>query len=514
MPQIIEVPGMGRVEFPDGMGDAEIEKAIQRSMPQIDRQTAKPGNIGVFEAGKLAAGKTTDNILDGLTQMYLGARGESSALNALKQTNEEKNASFKPVQDAHPIATGIGSALPMMALPVGGASAFGMIGKSAIAGALPEATSYGTTEERIKRAAVGAAGGAVGAGIGLGIAKIMKPSGATVDGLSKEALSAADRLGYKLTAGQRTQNPAMQNFENYLSKSPGSSGAMQARSTANQSALNAAGAKSMGQTSGDLSEGSFAAAKNAIGAEFQRLQSITSPQLDTDFFSALAKIDADNAARGSFKSKSIDSLIDKGLDLAAKNQLSGKAYKEIRTQISNDAQSAFQGGDATLGQALKTVRKALDDAAKKSLTEVDQKAWDATREQWGAYKALTQSNVAEAGNLSSARLASVMRRQGDGLRTGSMQGPLSDVARVGEAVKSVQNPNSGQLINQMIYGNPISGLPMMAANKASEMAYMSPAMQAYFSRGLIDVGPKTRLLLGKGMAPVGAPLVGGLLGAQ
>lgn len=514
MPKIIEVPGMGRVEFPDGMGDADIAKAIQASMPAVEQQSEKPESVGALRAGIMAAGKTTDNILDGLTQMYLGARGESSALDALKQTNEAKNAAFKPVQDAHPIATGIGSAVPMMALPVGGASAAGMIGKSAFAGALPEALSYGTTEERMKRAAVGGAGGAVGAGIGLGLAKLMKPSGAMADGLSKEAQAAADRLGYKLSAGQRAQNPAMQNFENYLARSPGSSGAMAARSTANQNALNAAGAKAMGQSGGDLSEGSFSAAKDAIGAEFQRLQAITNPKLDTDFFAALAKIDADNAARGSFKSKSIDSLVDKGLDLAAQNQLGGKAYKEIRTQISNDAQSAFQSGDATLGQALKTMRKALDDAAKKSLSAADQKAWDATREQWGAYKALTKSNVAEAGNLSAARLAGVMRRQGDGLRTGAMQGPLSDVARLGEAVKSVQNPNSGQLVNQMMYGNPLTGLPMMAANKAAEMAYMNPISQAYFSRGLMNVGPKTRLLLGKGVAPVGAPLVGGLLGAQ
>lgn len=34
MPQIIEVPGMGQVEFPDGMSDADIAAAIKRSMPQ------------------------------------------------------------------------------------------------------------------------------------------------------------------------------------------------------------------------------------------------------------------------------------------------------------------------------------------------------------------------------------------------------------------------------------------------------------------------------------------------
>lgn len=516
MPQIIEVPQLGRVEFPDGMSDADIAKAIQSTLSAAPetQKPEEPDAVGAWEAGKLAAGRATDNILDGITQLYLGARGEKSALKALKQSNAEKNASFAPVQEQHPIATGIGNAVPMMAIPVGGASAMGMIGRSALAGAAPEMLAYGSADERLKRGAVGAMGGAIGAGIGLGAARLLKPAGASAQGVSKDALAAAERVGVKMTAGQRAQNPAMQNFENYLSRSPGSSGSMQARTAANQGAMNKAAAQAMGSSSDDLSEATFSAARDAIGAKFQQLQAVTAPQLDGDFLGALVKIDASNNARGAFRSKSIDDLVDKGLDLAAQNKLTGAAYKEIRTQLSNDAQSAFKGGDATLGQALKTIRSALDGAAKKSLSKADQEAWDLTRKQWAAYKTLTKSNVAEAGNVSAARLAAALRQQGDGLRTGAASGPLADIGRLGEAVKSVSNPNSGQLVNQMIYGNPFTGIPMMLGNKAAEVTYMNPAMQKYFAKGMIDVGPKTRLVLGKVAAPVGPPLVGGLLGAQ
>lgn len=514
MVQIVDVPGYGPTEFPDGMDDAAIVAAI-KSMGASESRPQQPEKIGALKAGLLAAGRSTDKILDGITQMYLGSRGEQSALQALKQGDQEKTEQFKPVVDAHPIAASIGGAVPMMAVPgVGASSALGMIGRSALAGAVPEMLAYGSVEERLKRGAVGAAGGAVGGGLGLGVGKILKPAGASAAGLSDDALSAANRLGYKLSAGQRAQNPAMQNFENYLARSPGSSGAMMARNTANQSAINSAAAKAMGQSGDDLSEGAFSAAKQAIGDEFTRLQAITNPKLDTDFFSALAKIDAANNARGAFKSKSIDGLVDKGLDLAAKNQLSGTAYKEIRTAISNDAQSAFKSGDATLGQALKTIRSALDDAAKKSLGKADQEAWDITRKQWAAYKALTKSNVAEGGNVSAARLAGALRQQGDGLRTGAMQGPLSDIARLGESVKSVSNPNSGQLVNQMMYGNPLTGLPMMASNKAAESIYMSQLMQKYMGGGLLDVGNKGRIILGKTAGPLGAPLTQQFLGAQ
>lgn len=43
MSQIIEVPGMGQVEFPDGMSDADISAAIQRSMPA--KSAPAKGNV-------------------------------------------------------------------------------------------------------------------------------------------------------------------------------------------------------------------------------------------------------------------------------------------------------------------------------------------------------------------------------------------------------------------------------------------------------------------------------------
>lgn len=514
MPKLIDVPGMGVVEFPDGMSDQQISAAIMANMPKAKPATAAD-DVGALEAGVIAAGRTTDKVVQGVRQLYNKATGDDVTLAKMAKDETDKDALYAPLKAARPIATGIGEALPMLAVPAGGAgNAAAFLGRSALAGALPGALSYGSLQERAKAAAIGGAGGAIGGGIGLGAARLLKPAGAGAAGISDEALAAADRLGMKLSPGQRTQNAGMLGFENYLSKSPGSAGAMQAKAAGNQAALNRAAAKAMGQTSDTLDTGAFAAAKTAIGDEFMRLQGITAPKLDQDFMAALVKVDSDNASRGAFKSKAIDGLVDKAIDLAAQNNLSGKAYKEIRSELSSQASTAYAGGDATLGGALKTIRKALDDAAKKSLGADDQKAWDVAREQWQAYKMLTKGNVAEAGDVSAARVAAQLRRGGDQFRTGASKGQLADIGRIGEAVKGVQNPNSGQLAMQMLYGNPLTGLPMMAGNKAASWAYNTPLMQRYLSQGLLDVSPAGATVLGRVGGPTGQPLLQNWLGAQ
>lgn len=515
MAKRIEVPGMGVVEFPDDMSDDQIVAVLRQQTP---RQSPTPPNpsegIGPLQAGLIAAGRTTDKIVQGVRQVYNKATGDDATLAKMADEEAEKDRLFKPLQQARPISTAIGGAAPMLAIPAGGATAGAFMARSAAAGAAPGLLSYGSAEDRLKAGAIGGAGGAVGGAIGLGAARALKPAGAGAAGVSDDALAAAKRLGVKLSPGQRSQNPAMLNFENYLARSPGSSGAMQARSAANQSAVNRAAAKSIGQGGDELTENLFATAKDGIGREFQRLQDITAPTVGDDFLGALAKIDADNIARGSFRSKSVDTLVDKGIDLAAKGKLTGKAYKEIRTVLTNDANAAFKSGDATLGQALKTVRASLDEAAKASLSKADQKAWETTRAQWAAYKSLTKSNIAEAGSVSPARLAAEVRRGGDGLRTGAKKGELADIARLGEAFKTVQNPNSGQLTQQMLYGNPLTGVPMMAGNKAAQMLYTSPLLQGYLSGGLLDVGQAGRRVLGNLGGPTGAPLVQNYLGAE
>jgi hypothetical protein len=512
MAQRIEVPGMGIVEFPDGMTDAQIASAIKANMPK----PAEPSGAetlakqtGFGEAMMVGAGRKTDAILNGITQLYLGAKGDTKALGGLAQNVAEGESLYRPLAKERPFATGLGESLPAMAVPGAGASLLGAM----VAGAAPELLSYGSAQERASKGAVGAAGGAIGYGIGGLLNTLIKPAGAGTK-VNQGAIDAAERIGFKPMAGQATQNPALLNIENYLARNPGSSGTMRAINQGNQEAINSAAMSSIGQVSKDASPAVLKAAENTLGAEFQRLQSVTAPRLGTDFVDALQKIELANAAKGSFRNPQIDKLIDKGLDLAAQGNLSGQAYKEIRSELSAQANSAFKAeGGATLGQALKTVRSALDDAAEKSLSAADQQAWATARSQWGNWKTLTKGLVAEGGDVSAARVAQQLRSQGPSFRTGS-QGPLADVGRIGEGIKGALNPNSGNLPNMMMYGNPITGVPLATGNFIAGKAYTNPLVQAYLRSGLLDIGKNGELIVRATGVPLGIEASKQLLGVE
>lgn len=501
---------------PDGTTKAELRSKLASNgydvskldPPQPSGAESLAKETGAGEAFLVSAGRKTQSIVDGILQKYLEFTGDTKALGGLKQNVAARDAEFEPLAKERPISTGLGGALPAMAVPGAGA---GYVGAMA-AGAIPELLSYGTTQERLSRGGVGAVGGAVGRGLSSAIPALLKPAGVGVNP-NREAMDAAGRIGFKPLAGQATQNPALLNVENYLARTPGSSGTMQALNQANTEAINRTAARSIWQTGTEVGPSMLGAAQKTLGSEFTRLQAITAPQLGTDFVESLVKVEAANAARGPFRSAPIDSLLDKAMNLAAQGKLSGTAYKEIHTELASEGTKAFKAGDASLGQAYKTVREALDDAAGKSLSEADQRAWDMVRSQWGNWKTLMKGQVAEAGNVSPARVASQLRAQGPGFRTGA-QGPLQDIGRIGEGIKTATNPNSGNLGQMMLYGNPVTGIPLAVGNAVAAKVYTNPLVQRYLREGILDVGKSGELVIKATGVPLGIAATNKLLGVE
>lgn len=517
MAQMIEVPGMGMVEFPDGMSDEQIVAAIKSNTgAQQPAQPAQPSAQeevpGVAQTLLIGAGRGVDQLAKGVQQLYYKATDDQGALKKLAAQVEADDAVYSKLQKQRPVATSLGEMAPAVVLGLGsgGASLPAAMARSALMTGAPEALRYGTTEERVSRGLIGGAGGAIGAGAGWGIGRLLQPAGKAIPkGVSNEAMEAASRLGYKPTPGQATNSPSLLALENNWLRKSGSGAVMEKAYNAQQQALNKAAARAMGESADNLGPQVMARAESRIGQEFKRLQDITRPDLDAGFLDSLIKIDSANAAKGAFASKKVDNLVTKGLSLAEQGKLTGKAYKEIHTELSNQASRAYKAGDATTGQAFKALRDALDDAAGQSLSGADAAAWRQARQQWGAFKTLAKSNVAEGGDVSAARVAASLRRNGTGFRTGKVTGDLADIGRIGEGFKPLPNPTSGQLAA----GGPLDFL-FSAGRGAAASAYMSPLGQRYVTRGLLDIGPTGHLALSRGGGLLGAPYAQGLLGVK
>lgn len=415
--------------------------------------------------------------------------------------------------DAGRIAGNIVATAPLVTVPglapttVGGAVRLG-----AVSGALQPVTTdrpdVDFAGEKLGQTALGSLFGGAGHGAGKVVSKVLKPTSTAAPANQQAGIDAAKRLGVKLTPGQQTGSMGLQQVEAVLARTPGASGPMQAFQQANQAALNRAGASAIGETSDVLSEQVLAAARQRLGADFKNLSSSTKVALGDDFLSALSKIDELNRGLGPFANAQIDDLVNKGLELAAKGSLDGKAYQTLRSRLTDRAGDAFRAGNSELGQALKTLRDSLDDAARAGMDDATKAAWDAARRQYANLKILTKGNAVTAGNVNPVQVGSALRQYGgDMYKTGGLNGPLMDIARIGEAFKQVV-PNSGtaerSAIYNMIFGNPLTGLPAVGGANILQRLMFSPLGQRYLTQGLLPSAPN--------LAPAGALLGGPMVG--
>lgn len=502
------------VTAPEGATQEQVFSVVQQRL-DAGKPTPAPSvvldNLGTGKALAVSAGRGVDKLLAGVKQLYYKATGDTQAEGALKTEQARNDLAYTPFQRAAPKTTAIGEALPGVALSLpiaGGASLPALLLRGGLSGALPGALAYGDTSQRVERAKAGAAGGVLGAAAGYGLAKLLQPTQALTR-VGDDAIDAAKRVGYFPSAAEKTQNPAQASLENYLSRTPGYAGKMAEFRNANQAAINRSAAKAIGENADNVSEGVLASANNRFGSEYARLNAAANPDpAHSAFVGALNRIDAQNAARGAFARSDIAKEVEKGLELSYQGSLPGTAYQAIRSELGTAAKKAAAGGDSSLADAMKAMQKGLDEAAKDSLSAADQKALDLVRKQYAAFKVLTKGQVVEAGNVSPARLATALRQQNPtGFKTGQINSDLMDIARIGQAFKPVQNPNSSMpSVMQRLAESPLTVAPMAMANRMIGNTYMSRPAQAYLSAQWLS--PEMQ----RAMITAGAPA--GLLGVS
>ena len=499
------------IDGPEGATREQVIAKIKERMSSQPVQATPKQDPYTETAQKQSIG---ENLLagagGGLYGMYLGAKQLLG-----KATPEELADHKKAMAGLRSTTAGtigdiggqVAAAIPAAFIP--GANTYvgaGLIGSGL--GALQPTTKDG---ERTNNMIMGGVGGVAGKVIGKGIGKLLKPVPRAID--NSVGVNAADRIGMQLTPGQKTGSTGLQQIEAVLSRTPGSAGMFDRIKDLNQGRLNAAAAKSIGESADNLGEDVIAKASQRISQAFNDLSAKSNVRLGQDFNTLIGKLKANNDKLGSFRNPQVDSLIEKSTELAKLGNLPGDVYQVIRSELTSSADDAYRAGNSAAGKAMKDIRNALDTSAKKGLTKEDQALWDSVRSQYAHLKTLVKGNTIEAGNVKPHLINGALAKFNPQLyKSGQINSPLNDIGMIAQNFKQAV-PNSGTpertAMQNMMFGNPITGVPSMALANAYARAYLSKPGQAYMTKGMVDLSPQMQALLAKsGM------LLGGIGGSN
>lgn len=483
-----------------------------------------PGMLGAMAIG---AGRGIDKLAAGLRQMTRNALGDKvtgaidrfgSAIGMADGSQIEGqqagyDAAFSGLSEKRPVSTTIGQIVPAAAMSATAAGPAAMIAASALPGLL----EYGTTEERLQRGGMGAAGGAVGAGLGKVASHLLQPTRNAATRAPDVALAAAERLGYRPTAGQATGSKALQMLEQQAAKNPISSGIAQKFGAGNQSALNRAAARAIGETSGTLDEDVMQAAAQRLGGQFEGIFAGKEIPVSNSFKSFTTALQKSSTKAGEFADPAVLNIAERASAVAERGTITGEEYQAMRSALSAVKRQAAAGNNGPLKHSAQGIIKALDDAAEKVIPKDEIAALQKARAQYAAMKTLEKRGAIKGGNVDPAIIRNALQ-SGDrsAFARGNIPGELADIARIGNAFRPLPDSGTaGNLVSQVLLsgGAGLAGPGALAtsllAPLAGGKALFSDAGRKYLTSGLMNVSPELeRLLIGSGAVP------GGLLGLQ
>lgn len=489
---------IGRFEVPEGTTPEQAQSLISQSlkpkMEQVEPEgfgdpTSGMSGLEKFGAG---AGKAFVDIGRGVGQI-LGLKDQASIDEAKKLDAPLMKTGAGMAGN---IAGNVAAFAPTALIP--GANT--LTGAGLVGAGMGSLAPTATGESRASNMFISGAGGVAGQGIANAIGRAVRPVQSTLNPVQSDLAAKAGKMGIPLTVGQKTGSRPLQITESVLESLPFTADKQAGIREAQRMAFNRAASKTIGENADLITPEVLSAAKNRIGQTFNELSARNVVGLDDNFVNALAKIDA---SKNVFSSPRISDAVEKGLELASKGKITGREYQTIRSSLGKAAKSAMQN-DAELGQALKTIQSALDDAATNSISQADKSAWATARQQWQALKVIEKAAApttadAVAGNVSPAKLASALNAADKGFKYGTGQKELGDLARIGQAFVKPQIPNSGTAERSLIQGlieNPLKIFPAAAGvGSVPLQGVLNSRMgQSYLMNGLIPQTPVTGLL--------------------
>lgn len=472
MAQRIEVPGMGVVEFPDGMSDADIGAAIKRSTaaqpaiasapaPDTLTDVAKSGASGLAEGAIGLAGMIPDiaggaknlankYLFDPLLNVTIGPPSKTTteappdinnmfgSQNIKKQVEGVTGEFYKPQTTAGEFAHTVGEFLPGSLVGPGGIG--GRVLTSVTAGLGSEAAGQaakGTSLEPYARVAGAFAGGL--APTAAARAATPMPANAARQGF----VNTLEAEGVPLTAGQRSGSEALRYAESTLGNAPGAGGRASQAVESQGEAFTRAALRRAGENADRATPEVIDRAFTRIGNDFDGLAARNSLQADRTLGNALVRVENDynGLVNASQRAPIITNTIRDIGDIIATNNgvMRGDAYQALRSRL--EAAARASKSDPNLSEALRGIRSALDGAMERSIARTnpsDLGGWREARRQYKNMlvieKAATGAGEnAAQGLISPSQLRNATVQQGRRSYARG-QGDFADLARAGEAV--------------------------------------------------------------------------------
>lgn len=412
----------------------------------------------------------------------------------------------------------VATALPAMFVP--GANT--VLGAGVVGGLHGALQPVPTGDDRLNNAGLGLIAGSAGQGLANAIGRAVQPVRSTLTGQDATLANKA-RAFMPLNAAQETGSKPLRWIDSALDNLPFTADKQAAQKLAQREAWQRQLLGQVGESADSATPDVLNAAYTRLGKQFNDISSRNTVTLGNDFLNTIAKIDA---AKTPF-SNGVDSVVEKALDLASKGSLSGREYQNVRTSLTNAAKGAW-GQNPELGQALKSLRGALDDAADASISSADRAAWNETRKQYQAYKTIEKATDPANGSISPKKLINELARVNpQGMKLGRGNQEMADLARIGKQfvadtlpdsgtaqrswyMQALQNPTAGLGgVLGFLQGGPIGAVGGAALGAgtplAAQRALWSQAGKKYLSEGLMDAAKVQRL------APYGNAAAIGLL---
>lgn len=413
-------------------GDPLAERRIERRFMELDAAEIDPTrDMGALRRGFAGAGMSLTDTAMGLGQIAgvvtpeeVAARRELNAPLMNTPAGFVGNVASSAAQIAAPLPGGsLSRALPRAAPYLSAAGR-----NAAFAAAQPVVDG----ESRAQNAAIAGAVALPAQALANASSRVLSGS-RSIGADRRAAIDFARAEGIPVTTYQASANPSVKRIGSVLSQLPGAgTGDAAAAQTA---AFNRALSRSFGLESETLEPAVISAARSRLSGVYDDIWSRNDVKLDGATIAKLSALSQSaNRSLTTDNAAVVNRQIQYILEQARGGAMPGRVYQNLRGELA--------GGDDAAGRIIKEARRALDNAAERSIGRADASALRQANAQYNNLRVVEDGlrQAAGAGNeVAPARLWALINRHGRPRATPQMNA----LARLGQTVLKDPIPDSG-----------------------------------------------------------------------